>query len=79
MPSPNQAQNYLGIIEQEGNIRRSGESMARRGMTALLFPFTLLRFGHWRVAPDALEPEQIDRLERGLAAFRPCARRSVAV
>jgi len=53
--------------------------MARRGMTALLFPFTLLRFGHWRVAPDALEPEQIDRLERGLAAFQPCARRSVAV
>jgi|KBSMisStaDraftv2_1062788.scaffolds.fasta_scaffold6086431_1 hypothetical protein len=25
-------------------------------------PFTLLRFRHWRAAPNALEAEQIDRV-----------------
>ena len=33
------------------------------------FPFTLLRFRHWRAARDALEPEQIDRVRP--AAGRP--------
>ena len=34
------------------------------------FPFTLLRFRHWRAAWDALEPEQIDRLG-ALEGLRP--------
>ena len=43
------------------------------------FPFTLLRFRHWRAAPDALEAEQIDRVGRRAGPFRPCGRRSVAI
>src|ERR1041384_1716397 len=44
------------------------------------FPFTVLRFRHWREARDALEAEQIDRVRPGFgpAPFRPCARRTVA-
>jgi hypothetical protein len=37
--------------------------------------FTLWRFRHWRPAPDALEPEQIDRLDAG----RPYFGREIAV
>jgi hypothetical protein len=37
---------------------------------SFVFPFTLLRFRHWRAEPDALETEQIDRVG-GFARRRP--------